>query len=168
LHNKPEERQERTVRARDSRRDGREREGRRKLGREILGAPEASLLGSWLHSFLPPSLVCHCGRGELGEEHCESSMLLRLMMTPLLPRTANMCTRLAIHVHLRCFERARRRVRVRDGLGLCACSAAYWERTHAPSLRGQQDKAAHILLLYPHILPASLTIGHKRQPGISW
>ena len=49
----------------------------------------------------PPQFVV------VGEESSgKSSVLERLMMTPLLPRAENICTRLPIHVRLRRSDRA--------------------------------------------------------------
>ena len=54
-----------------------------------------------LDGWQPPQIVV------VGEESSgKSSVLERLMMTPLLPRAENICTRLPIHVRLRRSDRA--------------------------------------------------------------
>ena len=59
------------------------------------------LLAATLDGWQPPQLVV------VGEESSgKSSVLERLMMTPLLPRADNICTRLPIHVRLRRSDRA--------------------------------------------------------------
>ena len=59
------------------------------------------LLAATLDGWQPPQLVV------VGEESSgKSSVLERLMMTPLLPRADNICTRLPIHVRLRRSGRA--------------------------------------------------------------
>ena len=59
------------------------------------------LLAATLDGWQPPQIVV------VGEESSgKSSVLERLMMTPLLPRADNICTRLPIHVRLRRSDRA--------------------------------------------------------------
>ena len=73
------------------------------LGRmfALLDGSLRELLAVTLDGWQPPLVVV------VGEESSgKSSVLERLMMTPLLPRAENICTRLPIHVRLRRSDRA--------------------------------------------------------------
>ena len=73
------------------------------LGRvfALLDGSLRELLAATLDGWQPPQVVV------VGEESSgKSSVLERLMMTPLLPRAENICTRLPIHVRLRRSDRA--------------------------------------------------------------
>jgi hypothetical protein len=73
------------------------------LGRmfALLDGSLRELLATTLDGWQPPQIVV------VGEESSgKSSVLERLMMTPLLPRAENICTRLPIHVRLRRSDRA--------------------------------------------------------------
>jgi hypothetical protein len=73
------------------------------LGRvfALLDGSLRELLAATLDGWQPPQVVV------VGEESSgKSSVLERLMMTPLLPRAEKMCTRLPIHVRLRRSDRA--------------------------------------------------------------
>jgi hypothetical protein len=73
------------------------------LGRRfaLLDGSLRELLAATLDGWQPPHVVV------VGEETSgKSSVLERLMMTPLLPRATNICTRLPIHVRLRRSDRA--------------------------------------------------------------
>jgi hypothetical protein len=73
------------------------------LGRvfALLDGSLRGLLAATLDGWQPPQVVV------VGEESSgKSSVLERLMMTPLLPRAENICTRLPIHVRLRRSDRA--------------------------------------------------------------
>jgi hypothetical protein len=72
------------------------------LGRvfALLDGSLRELLADTLDGWQPPQIVV------VGEESSgKSSVLERLMMTPLLPRAENICTRLPIHVRLRRSDR---------------------------------------------------------------
>ena len=73
------------------------------LGRmfALLDGRLRGLLAATLDGWQPPQIVV------VGEESSgKSSVLERLMMTPLLPRAENICTRLPIHVRLRRSDQA--------------------------------------------------------------